>query len=110
MTGFFDDSTPELTPVQAISPDSLPYSIFGQRFITTLMPAASARAAASSWRTVSCIQTTLGSGSSFSTSSTMRGHGVRSAKNVDHVERDRDVGQPRIDFPAEDLVAGLARD
>src|SRR5918992_369920 len=50
ISGFFDDSTPELTPVQPISPDSLPYSILGQRFITTLMPAASARAAASSWR------------------------------------------------------------
>src|ERR1700752_4654198 len=33
-------SVRELTPIQAISDDSLPYSIFGQRFITTLMPAA----------------------------------------------------------------------
>ena len=29
----------ELTPIQPISDDSRPYSIFGQRFITTLRPA-----------------------------------------------------------------------
>src|ERR1700759_1612565 len=32
----------ELTPIHEISDDSRPYSIFGQRFITTFMPAASA--------------------------------------------------------------------
>ena len=73
MIGFFDDSTPLLTPFQPISPDNRPYSILGQRFITTLIPAASALAAASSWRTVSCIQMTFGSGSSARTSSTIGG-------------------------------------
>ena len=29
----------ELTPIQEISDDSRPYSIFGQRFITTFRPA-----------------------------------------------------------------------
>src|SRR6185312_14799868 len=38
----FDDSVRELTPIQEISEDSRPYSIFGQRFITTLIPASSA--------------------------------------------------------------------
>src|SRR4051812_48686344 len=60
----------ELTPIQEISEDSRPYSIFGQRFITTLRPAASAFAAAASSRPPSCIQITLGSGVSFSASST----------------------------------------
>src|SRR3954467_6586282 len=44
----FELSVRELTPIQEISEDSRPYSIFGQRFITTLMPAASALAAAAS--------------------------------------------------------------
>src|SRR6266436_2616043 len=39
-------SVRELTPIQEISDDSRPYSIFGQRFMTTLRPAASAFAAA----------------------------------------------------------------
>src|SRR3954452_10985535 len=60
----------ELTPIQEISDDSLPYSIFGQRFITTLMPAASAFAAAASSRAPSCIQITFGNGDSLNASST----------------------------------------
>src|SRR5882757_5548797 len=35
-------SVREFTPIQLISDDSRPYSILGQRFITTLIPAASA--------------------------------------------------------------------
>ena len=49
---------PLLTPLHDNSPPSRPNSIFGQRFITTSMPAASALAAASSLRTPSCIHTT----------------------------------------------------
>ena len=45
----------ELTPIQEISDDKRPYSIFGQRFITTVTPRASARSAAASLRTPSCI-------------------------------------------------------
>src|ERR1700751_6122680 len=60
----------ELTPIQEISDDSRPYSIFGQRFITTLMPRASAFAAASSSRPPSCIQITFGGELSFNASST----------------------------------------
>src|SRR6202171_149711 len=41
----FELSVRELTPIQEISEDSLPYSILGQRFMTTLRPAASAFAA-----------------------------------------------------------------
>src|SRR5215475_11557649 len=41
-------SVRELTPIQDISDESRPYSILGQRFITTLRPFASASAAASS--------------------------------------------------------------
>jgi hypothetical protein len=59
----------ELMPCQPISPDRRPYSILGQRFMTTFTPRASALAAASSLRTESCIQMTLGSGSSASASS-----------------------------------------
>src|SRR5471030_3525922 len=55
-------SVRELTPIQEISDDRRPYSIFGQRFITTFMPACSASLAASSLRTVSCIQITCGCG------------------------------------------------
>src|SRR5262249_60506270 len=60
----------ELTPIQEISDDSRPYSIFGQRFITTLMPAASPFSAAASSRPPSCVQITFGSGSSVRFSST----------------------------------------
>src|SRR6516164_10509556 len=60
----------ELTPIHEISDDRRPYSIFGQRFITTLTPAASAFSAAASSRPPSCIQITLGSGESLSASST----------------------------------------
>src|SRR5215831_10064620 len=60
----------ELTPIQEISEDKRPYSILGQRFITTLIPAASAFAAARSSRPPSCIQITFGKGSSFNASST----------------------------------------
>src|SRR5215467_13259599 len=47
---FFDVSVRELTPIHEISDDRRPYSIFGQRFITTLRPFRSASAAASSLR------------------------------------------------------------
>src|SRR3569832_2223375 len=60
----------ELTPIHEISDDSRPYSILGQRFITTLRPAASAFAAAASSRAPSCIQITFGGGDSVKASST----------------------------------------
>jgi len=66
----FELKVREFTPIQPISEDSLPYSILGQRFITTLTPAASAMAAASSLRTPSCIQMTCGRGFNASVSST----------------------------------------
>ena len=59
------------TPIQEISEDRRPYSIFGQRFMTTLMPAASALAAAASSRAPSCIQITFGNGVIFRASSTI---------------------------------------
>ena len=84
----FELSVREFTPIQEISEDSLPYSIFGQRFITTLMPAASIFAAAASLRTPSCIQITRGGGMSDSASIDHR-HDVRGcAEDVDHVDRD----------------------
>ncbi len=46
----FELSVRELTPIHEISEDSRPYSILGQRFMTTLRPAASALAAAKSSR------------------------------------------------------------
>jgi hypothetical protein len=64
---------PRREPAQPISPDSRPYSILGQRFITTWSPAASAIAAASSLRMPSCIQITCGRGTSASASSTIAG-------------------------------------
>src|SRR5882757_5050191 len=66
----FELSVRELTPIQEISEDRRPYSIFGQRFMTTLRPAASAFAAAASSRAPSCIQITFGSGVIFRASST----------------------------------------
>ena len=60
----------EFTPIHDISEDSRPYSIFGQRFITTFMPAASAFSAAASSRAPSCIQITFGGGVILSASST----------------------------------------
>src|SRR5436305_15155106 len=64
----FELSVRELTPIQPISDESRPYSILGQRFITTFIPLASASAAASSLRMVSCIQITGGRGASVSAS------------------------------------------
>src|SRR5216683_2329599 len=55
-------SVRELTPIHEISEDSRPYSILGQRFMTTLRPAASAFAAAASSRAPSCIQIIFGVG------------------------------------------------
>ena len=52
------ETMPRLTPSQPISPNRRPYSILGQRFITTSWPAALARSAAASSRTPSCIQIT----------------------------------------------------
>src|SRR5216683_2884611 len=66
----FELSVRELTPIHEISEDSLPYSILGQRFITTLRPAASAFAAAASSRAPSCIQIIFGGGASSRASST----------------------------------------
>src|SRR5947208_10248646 len=66
----FELSVRELTPIQEISEDKRPYSIFGQRFITTLRPAASALAAAASSRAPSCIQITFGGDVIFNASST----------------------------------------
>src|ERR1700676_697449 len=66
----FELSVRELTPIQEISEDSRPYSIFGQRFITTLRPAAFAFSAAASSRAPSCIQITFGRADIFTPSST----------------------------------------
>src|SRR5437763_13700979 len=41
----FELKVRELTPIHEISQDRRPYAIFGQRFMTTLRPAASALAA-----------------------------------------------------------------
>ena len=49
---------PVLTPLQPNSPNSRPYSIFGQRFITTVTPAAAARSAAAASQTPNCIHRT----------------------------------------------------
>src|SRR6516165_7817188 len=51
-----EDNVRELTPIHEISDERRPYSIFGHRFITTFKPASSASFAASSLRTMSCIQ------------------------------------------------------
>src|SRR3954464_5398088 len=67
----FELNVRELTPIQPISEDSRPYSIFGQRFITTFMPFSSAGGGASSLRTESCIQITRGLGLSASASCTI---------------------------------------
>src|SRR4051812_19410523 len=50
-TGFFADRMREFTPCHEISPESRPYSILGQRFITTVRPACSAFSAAASFFT-----------------------------------------------------------
>src|SRR5262249_48389223 len=59
-----EESVRELTPIQEISDERRPYSIFGHRFMTTLKPASSASFAASSLRTMSCIQIICGLGRS----------------------------------------------
>ena len=73
-------SVRELTPIQPISDDSRPYSIFGQRFMTTLMPAASALAAASSLRTAELHPDHRGLGFIASASSTTAGANCEARK------------------------------
>ena len=97
----------ELTPIQEISEDSRPYSIFGQRFITTLIPAASAFSAAASSRPPSCIQITFGSGDSFSASSTTGMMGG-AAENLDHVDGAADVGERGDEGPAKQALSDMA--
>src|SRR6185312_1113563 len=74
--------TRRLTPIHPISPDRRPYSIFGQRSMMTVRPAALAFAAASSLMMPSCIQTTLTPRRSFSASasSTMPSAALESRK------------------------------
>jgi hypothetical protein len=98
----------ELTPVQPISPDRRPYSIFGQRFITTFTPRASARAAAASSRTPSCIHMTFGGERQRQRCVDDLACGVGSAEDVDHVDRLRSVGEARVDRQAVDRLASEA--
>merc|ERR1719230_1207631 len=58
MGRFLEEITPESKPCCPSSRNRREYSIFGQRSITTLSPAAVARSAAASLRTPSCIHTT----------------------------------------------------
>src|SRR5262249_36257246 len=73
-----------LTPIQAISDDRRPYSIFRHRFITTLRPLASASFAASSLRMPSCIQLTCQRSGSASASS-MNSTAKHDASNMSHI-------------------------
>src|SRR3954463_34861 len=51
MCARLEDSVRVFTPIHEISEDRRPYSILGQRFITTLRPLSSASLAAASLRT-----------------------------------------------------------
>ncbi len=83
----------------------MPYSIFGQRFITTLSPASSASFAASSLRTPSCIHTTL---APIAIASRVTASAASEcAKDIDDVDLLLDVGERGVDVLAEDLLAGL---
>ena len=97
---------PLLTPLHDNSPPSRPNSIFGQRFMTTSMPAASALAAASSLRMPSCIHTTLAP--IAIASSTIAGASRAGAEHIDHVDRLGDVAQRGVDLLAEQALAGDA--
>ena len=99
---------PLLTPLHDSSPPSRPNSIFGQRFMTTSIPAFSAVAAASSLRMPSCIHTTLAP--IAIASSTIAGRLARRAEHVDHVDRLGDVAQRGVDLFAEQALAGDRRD
>jgi len=89
----------EFTPIQEISEDSRPYSIFGQRS----SPPSSVllgQAAASSLRTPSCIQITAGAVALRSRRDD-RQQVLRGTEHVDQVDRLGDVGQARVDGLAE---------
>ena len=105
---FFAVRVRVLTPIQAISDDRRPYSIFGQRFITTLRPVASAsgrlvvahaelhpdhlRARRERQRLLDDRQGIL-----------------RGAEDVDHVDRLGNVGELGVGLAAEQFLAGEAR-
>ena len=95
----------ELTPIQEISDDSRPYSIFGQRFITTFIPAASASRAASSLRTASCIQITCGLRVERQRLLHDRQDVFGGAEDIDHVDRFGDIGELGVDLLAENFLA-----
>ena len=90
---------PLLTPLHDNSPPSRPNSIFGQRFMITSSPAASAVFAAASLRTPSCIHTTLAP--MAIASATMGAAVLGPAEHVDHVDLVGDVAQRRIGHLAE---------
>ncbi len=98
---------PVLTPLHDNSPPSRPNSIFGQRFMITSSPAASAVAAASSLRIPSCIQTHFradrdGVGDDA-------GRVLGGTEHVHHVDLVGNVAQRRVDPLAEQRLAGDAR-
>ena len=98
---------PLLTPLHDNSPPSRPNSIFGQRFMMTSIPAASAVFAASSLRTPSCIHTTLAP--IAIASATIAGRLRRRAEHVDHVDLSGMSRERRVDGFAEQGLAGDGR-
>jgi hypothetical protein len=108
---------PEFTPLQESSPASRPNSIFGQRFITTSSPAASAFAAASSLRTPSCIHTTF---APIAIASSTIASACREARNTSTMStgpvtcwgisfRFAYARSPRSSFPAITGLTGMTR-
>src|ERR1700684_4212340 len=82
-------------------------SIFGQRFITTFRPAASASRAASSLRTPICIQTTL---APILMASSVTGIGrFRGTEYLHHIHRSVDRAERRVDWQATDPAVGFLR-
>ena len=105
--------TPDQKPPQLNSPNRREYSIFGQRFMTTRRPAASAREAASSLRTPICIHTAFAPAAMASSvigpaAAELRNTSTRSGVSPS-ASSDPATGMPRISPPASRGLTGSTR-
>ena len=99
---------PLLTPLHDNSPPSRPNSIFGQRFMMTSIPAASAVAAARVVADPQLHPHDLGADRDRVGDNARRL--IERAEHVDHVDLIRNVPQRRVDRLAEQALAGDRRD
>jgi len=106
----FELSVREFTPIQEISEDRRPYSILGQRSITTLIPFASASAAAFSSRDAELHPHHARARLHPQRLLDDARHVLAGAEDVDHVDRLGDVGEARMNPLPQQVLHRQGRD